>query len=270
MICLNLHGQNELQFSFSCSERIESHFVSRVLLILPDGKIKRLFNGSVSNYGVLEKENYKAKGEYILSIYFEAEKYGQDSINYDFELNGNEVKTSISINFDFKERLHKRGNIFKKGEKVLNGYVLINRYYKAPKTIEISYCEENIGSEFYKGPFFNIKNNSTDTLYGEHLPGYFWGTLSYLRNDSVFMTRIGTLDYEFAYSSPLYPDSVKTATVGSFGLTKKLVPFDYRFEVMLAKEWQSTGIGIYKEHKNIVWWGGVKEYYKLECNFKNK
>lgn len=65
-----------------------------------------------------------------------------------------------------------------------------------------------------------IKNNSKDTLYGEYLPGYFWGTLSYIRNDSILATRTGRIDYTFDNPPPLYPDSVKIATVGSFGLTK--------------------------------------------------
>jgi hypothetical protein len=72
----------------------------------------------------------------------------------------------------------------------------------------------------------------------------------------------------FADSPPLYPDSIKMATVGSFGYINKLIPFQYRFEVMLAKKWQGLGIGIYKEHKNFDWWAGTKEYYKLKCDFK--
>ena len=70
------------------------------------------------------------------------------------------------------------------------------------------------------------------------------------------MTRTGILDYEFVDSPPLYPDSTKIASVGSFGIRKKLVSFDYRFEVMLAKKWQSIGIGIYEENQNFF--GGLE------------
>ncbi|RXQ86903.1 hypothetical protein EO244_16795 [Ancylomarina salipaludis] len=227
-----------------------------------------MYSDSITKYDFSDNENFTSKGKYVLSIYFSAEKYGQDSIVYDFELRGNEIKTTISVDFDFRERLIKKGNIYEKGDSVLNGYIRINKFYDAPKTIEISIDKGNVGNEYYKGPFFKIKNNSTDTLYGEHLPGYFWGTLSYLRNDSTFMTRTGILDYEFVDSPPLYPDSTKIASVGSFGFRKKLVPFDYRFEVMLAKKWQSIGIGIYEEKKNFIWWAGTKEYYKLTHDFK--
>ena len=265
---MNLHGQNDLQFSFECEEAINSPIETKVLIKLPDGRISNLYSDSITKYNFADKENFASKGKYGLSIYFGAEKYGQDSIVYDFELNGNEIKTIISVDFDFRERLIKKGSIYEKGDSVLNGYVRINKYYIAPETIEISFDKENMGTEYYKGPFFKVKNNSTDTIFGEHLPGYFWGTLSYLRNDSTYMTRTGILDYEFVDSPPLYPDSTKIASVGSFGLTKKLIPIDYRFEVMLAKEWQSTGIGIYKEHENFIWWAGTKEYYKLTHDFK--
>jgi hypothetical protein len=265
---MNIHGQNEVQFSFECGEEIASPFVSSILIKLPNGEINRLYKDSISNYKVLDRENFNTKGQYSLSVYFEAENYAQDSIDYDFELKGDEIKTTISVDFDFRERLLRKGEIYEKGEKVLNGYIRINKYYNAPKTIDIWLDKENMGTEFYKGPFFKIKNNSTDTLYGEHLPGYFWGTFSYLRNDSAFITKTGILDYNFMDSSPLYPDSTKIASVGSFGLRNKLVPFDYRFEVTLAKVWQSTGIGIYDEHKNFIWWAGTKEYYKLVCDFK--
>ncbi|NRB65362.1 MAG: hypothetical protein HRU40_20490 [Saprospiraceae bacterium] len=265
---MNLHGQNELQFSFECGESIKSPIESSVSIKFPDGRISKLYSDSKTKYDFIDKEYFTSKGKYILSIYFIAENYGQDSIEYDFELNGDEVKTTISVNFDFRERLIKKGNIYEKGNEVLNGSVRINKYYNASKTIEILINKENIGTEYYKEPFFKIKNNSIDTIYGEHMPGYFWGTLSYLRNDSTFMTRIGRLDYNFAASPPLYPDSTKIATVGSFGLTNKLIPFDYRFEVMLAKEFQSTGIGIYTEQESFIWWAGTKEYYKLTNDFK--
>lgn len=265
---MNLHGQSELQFSFEYGETIKSAIETSVLLKFPDGRISILHSDSKSEYDFMDEEYFTSKGKYFLSIYFSADNYTQDSIVYDFELNGNEIKTTISVDFDFGERYTKKGNIYEKGDSVLNGYVRINKFYIAPETIEISFDKEHIETEYYKGPFFKIKNNSTDTIFGEHLPGYFWGTLTFLRNHSVYMTRIGTLDYEFVDSPPFYPDSIKIASVGSFGLAKKLIPFDYRFEVMLAKKWQSIGIGIYEEHKNFVWWAGTKEYFILTHDFK--
>lgn len=263
-----LYGQNDMLFSYECRDDIRGNTKAEVILKSPDNTTINLFKDTVSNYSFSEKKYFKSKGKYTLSISFEAEKYGKDSLNYDFELNGYEMVTYISVTFDYRERLVKQGDIFVKGEKVLNGYIRLSKYYDAPKSVSIELDKEYIGDEYFKGPFFKIKNNSKDTLYGEYLPGYFWGTLSYIRNDSILATRIGILDDMFVDSPPLYPDSVKLATVGSFGLTKKLKPFNYRFEVMLADKWQSRGIGVYKERQCFDWWAGTKVYYKLKYDFK--
>lgn len=265
---MTLYGQNDFKFSYECGNEIKRPFKTKILLKHPDNTTSNLLIDTVSKYNFSEMNYLKFKGKYTLSIWFETDDYGKDSLEYDFDLNGNEIISDISVSFDFSERLIKKGDIFIKGNKVLNGYIRVNKYYSAPKSIDILLGKENLGDEYYKGPFFEIKNNSSDTLYGEHLPGYFWGTLSYIRNDSTLYTCIGNIDYEFGDSPPLYPDSTKYATVGSFGLSRTLTPFEYRFEVLLAKKWQSQGIGVYKERQNIDWWAGTKEYYKLIYDFK--
>jgi len=265
---MTLYGQNDLHFSYECQDKALSPIKAKILLKSPDKEIFNLFADTVSNFVFSGKNYFKSKGNYSLLITYSTENYGKDSIDYDFDISGTEINTDISIEFDYRERLIKKGDIFIKGEKVINSYIRVNKYYNAPKLIDIALDNEYLGDEYYKGPFFKIKNNSKDTLYGEHLPGYFWGTLSYRKNDSTLFTKIGILDYMFVDSPPLYPDSIKYATVGSFGLTKKLVPFEYRFEVMLADKWQSQGIGVYKELKHIIWWAGTKNYYKLKYDFK--
>jgi hypothetical protein len=265
---IQLYGQNDFRFSYVCGNEIKRPFTSKILLKYPDNTTSNLLIDTVSKYNFSEINYLKFKGKYTLSIWFETDNYGKDSLEYDFNLNGNEIISDISVSFDFSERLIKKGDIFIKGKKVINGYIRLNKYYSAPKSIDILLDNENLGDEYYKGPFFKIKNNSSDTLYGEHLPGYFLGTLSYIRNDSTLFTSIGNIDYEFGDSPPLYPDSTKYATVGSFGLSRTLTPFEYRFEVLLAKKWQSQGIGVYKERQNIDWWAGTKEYYKLTYDFK--
>jgi len=265
---MSLYGQNGINFSYKCENEIKRPIKSRILLKLPENKTYKLFSDTINESSYSNKDFFKTKGKYTISIFFEAEKYGNDSIDYNFELNGNEINTMISVSFDYRERYIKKGDIYEKGKKELNGYIGVNKYYEAPNSIIIGLDKEQTGDEYYKGPFFKIKNNSNDTLYGEHLPGYFWGTLSYLKNDSIIATRIGSICDEFADSPPLYPDSTKLATVGSFGLTEKLAPFNYRFEVMLVKKRVSQGIGIFEERKNFIWWAGTKEYYKLKYDFK--
>lgn len=261
------YGQHELRLSYVCEDEIKGSFRTEIRLKHPDNKTSYLFTDTVRKYKVSEKNYLKLNGKYTLSIWFDAKNYGKDSLNYDFNVNGNELVSDISIRFDYDERLIKKGGTFTKDSKVVNGYIRINKYFNAPKSVEILLDKEDLGDEYYKGPFFKIKNCSNDTLYGEHLPDYFWGTLSYVKNDSVLATRTGIIDYEFISSHPLYPDSTKYATVGSFGLNRKLAPFKYRFEVLLAKKWQSQGIDAYKEQQNISWWAETKEYYKLVYDF---
>lgn len=266
---ISIFGQSDIRFSYECKDDIITPVKTRILLKFPDESIFNLLIDTVTKYNYSEKFFFKSNGKYTLSVWFETEKNCKDSIDYEFELNGSEINTEISVKFRYKNRYIKERTIYVEGEKVLNGYIQIEKYYNASKLIDIKFDKEILGNEFYTGPFFKIKNNSKDTLYGEHLPGYFWGTLSYLRNDSVFFTRIGTLDYNFVNSPPLYPDSTKYATIGSFGITNKLAPFEYRFEVMLVKgKWESKGVGIYKELQDFVWWAGMKEYYKLKYDFK--
>ncbi len=243
-ICLisnNLHGQNKLQFSFECGETIKSAIDTKISLKFPNGNTSILYADSKTKYGFADKEIVSSKGEHILLIYLNVANYGYDSIAYNFELNGNEIETTISVTFDFIEQLIKNNEIYEKGDKIINGYVQINKYYNTPSTIKISIDKECIKNKYCNGIFFNIKNNSKDTIFGEHLPGYFWGTLTYLKNDSAYITRIGTLDYNFVNAPPLYPDSTKIATIGSFGLQNRLNSYwDYKFEVMLAKTYQSV------------------------------
>lgn len=266
--CIALHGQSNMQFLYECGKHFEDPIHSKILLKRPEKTTDKLFSDTISKYNFSKNNFFKTKGQYTLSICFESEKYGKDSIEYDFEVKGNEINIIISVNFNYSEKFYKQENGFIQGEKVPNGYIRVNKYYEAPKSIDIKLDKEHESNEYYKDPFFKIKNNSNDTIYGEYLPGYFWGTLSYIRNDTIIASRIGIIDYEFADSPPFYPDSTKTATVGSFGLYKSLPPFNYQFEVMLAKKWQSQGIGVFLEKKNFVWWTGTKEFYRLKYNFK--
>jgi len=265
---MTLYAQNTINFIYDCEKDFQCPIRSNIILKQPNKETYTLFSDTVHNYNLTKNNFFKIKGKYMLTILFDSEKHGKDKIDYHFDLNGSEINTEISVRFDYTERYIKKGEIYEKGEKIPNGYVEVIKYYEAPKSIDIKLDETLKSDDYYKGPFFRIKNNSKDTLYGAQLPGYFWGTLSYLKNDSIVTTRIGSVCYEFAGSPPLYPDSTKIASVGSFGLNNKLIPYDYRFEVLLAKKWQSQGVGVIEDHKNFVWWAATKEYYKLRYDFK--
>ena len=158
------------------------------------------------------------------------------------------------------------GQNFKNGVLTLDKHHT-HKYYGEHKNVKIQLIQDEFGTPPYFGPFFKIKNNSHETFYGEYLPGYFWGTLSYIRNDSILRTSIGHIDTDFIDSPPLYPKSTKIATVGSFGLSRKLKSFEYRFEVLLKKKYEVIW-NIYKEQPNFVWEESTNEYFKLKYDFK--
>ncbi len=263
---MTLYGQNDLYFSYKCRDKALSPFKAKILLKSPDNEIFNLITDTISNFVFSGKNYFKSIGNYTLLITYSTENYGNDSIDYDFDISGTEIKTDISIEFDYKERLIKKGGIFIKGEKVINGYIKVNKYYNAPKLIDNAIDNEYLGDEYFKDPIFKIKNYSEDTLSGEYLLGNFWGTLYYKKHDSTLFTKIGTLDYMFVESpaTALYPDSIKYVTAILFRLTKNLVPIETRFENMLANKSQSGGISVYKELNHIKWWAGTQNYYKLK------
>lgn len=267
---LTLYGQNDFRFSYECKEGFNSSIYSIIELKSPKDNIYQLFADTADNYDYSQKNYFKEQGKYVLMIYFYSDKYKKDSINYDFYINGVEINVDISIDFRYTEKYYKEGENWIKKEKVPQGYISVNKYYKAPKSIEISLNDKIESNDYYKGPFFNLKNNSNDTIYGVHLPGYFWGTLFFVKNDTSTVERIGTIDYEFVDSPPLFPDSTKIATVGSFGLYKRLPPFKYKYELLLSKKWESPGIGVFLDKADFVWWAGTKEYYKLNYDFEIK
>jgi hypothetical protein len=263
-----LHGQNDLQFSYECKDGFDSPIYSIIKLRSPKGNICQLFADTVHQYDYSQKNYLKEQGKYVLMINFSSDKYEKDSICYDFEITGNEINVEVSIDFEYKGKYYKEGEYWIKKEKVPQGYIRVYKFYKAPKTIEISLADKMESTDYYKGPFFKLKNNSNDTIYGVHLPGYFWGTLSFMKNDSVIVKRIGMLDYEFVDSPPLYPDSTKISTVGSFGLYKKLPPHKYKYELLFSKKNISQGIGILLDKNAFVWWAGTKDYYQLNYDFE--
>lgn len=150
---MSLYGQNDLRFSYECKDKTLSPFNTKVLLKSPDKEIFNLFADTASKFVLSEKEYFKSTGIYTLFITYSTEGHGQDSIAYDFDICGTEINTNISIEFDYKERLIKQGDIFIKGEKVINGYIRVNKYYDAPKSIDIALDNKYLGNEYYKYHF---------------------------------------------------------------------------------------------------------------------
>jgi|SRR5665647_50372 len=268
---LTLYGQNHIDFYYKCGDGIKESINSRITLKQPNNKTIVLYSDTVSYYDFSSKNFFKNKGKYQLIVLFDTENYGKDTVNYKFELNGTELSTTIYVSFNHWVKLDSKGNKIEENGKRIDANIGINKSYLAPKSVEISYDQSIKPDVMYDEPFFKIRNNSRDTIYGTRLPGYFWGKLDYLKKDSVFITREGTIDELFADSPPLYPDSSKIATVGSFGYKAFRKPEfkDCRFVVWYKTHWSPRGKNtLLKQEKELYWWAETTENYKLTCDFK--
>ena len=211
-------------------------------------------------------------GTYSLEIQFKSTHYGIDSLSYPFVVNGKENDINITVGFYLeKEDYSFENNSWKAKKKYPQGIINISKFYDAPSGLKISYAPHIKATTYYKEPFFTLENHTTDTIYGEYLPGYFWGILTPLDSEHIkTRKRIGILDDNFAPEAPLYPDSSKIASVGSFGIFSVMPKLKYLFTLLCSTKEQSTGVPEYKTTDYCSWWAGTKEYYKIEYEFEVK
>ena len=261
-------GQNEIKISYQRSNSTENPFKTLLFFKSPDGKSSRFTIDTASRFVISQKHPLTQSGKYTLSIQVETKKDWVETLDQDFDINGNELLTEIDIHFTRSQRTLKKVEKKEVNHNPIIGFIEIVKYYEAPKSISIELDKEFKGNEYMKGPCFRIKNNSTDTLYGEHLPGYFWGSLSMKNNDSIDYTNFGTIDYNFADSPPLFPDSSTYASVGSFGYRNKLYPSQYQFEINLFNKLQTATKQIPSESKELIWYVDTKQYWKLKYDFE--
>ncbi|MBI5403962.1 MAG: hypothetical protein HY959_11225 [Ignavibacteriae bacterium] len=266
---ISVYGQSGLQFRYQYND-FSGKISSTINIISPDNVIHKLYSDTAGKFSLNDENFFTKDGKYTLSVLFESEKYGRDSINYDFTLNGSEIYTEINTRFFFKNKSIKQGNKYIEGEKIPKGWIEVVKNYDAPESIEISLNTKMKPSNTYRGPYFIIKNNTSDTLYGEFLPGYFWGRLKEYRNGVIIDDKKGYLDLNFTNSPPLYPDSSDLALVGSFGYSNNLEPAKYIYEIRLGKEFQPIGVSKFLEKEDFEWWADTKQFYVLKCEFEIK
>ena len=271
LISAKLVAQADLQLEYKCSEDFKRPVFSAIKLHFPNGKTDKLYSDTLKTFDLF-KPNYTGEsGSFSLSVLFADKDIKTDSLTYDFKLSGKETDLKIDISFYIDRQRIRQGGHWIVKSKIPSGSIYLTKYYKAPESIQINLDSTEFGDEFYKGPFFKLTNNSTDTIYGEYLPGYFWGTLSIQRNDSTWSNNyMGIIDTEFVGEPPLSPDSSRIASVGSFGMFKRLAKTSYCYELLFTKNQKSRGAGLYKNHKTFQWWETTDEFYRLKYKFKIK
>lgn len=260
LFSLNCIAQTKLKFNYDCySSVIEDTRVS-VFLKSSTNEIE-ILNDTVRKFE--NSLNIPSKEEdYILFVEFENKTIEKEALNYPFSLVGNETDIGINIrfstsNFDQKKRQ--------------SGSVEVIQYYESNHNIEIQYLPKEKGNEYYKGPFFMLKNNSNDTIYGQYIKGYFWGSISFLADSVWSRDYFGRLDYNFAGGSPLFPDSLTVAWVGSFGWHNELPKNRYKYTLLYTTDKNtSSGVRQHLEKDNFIWWADTKKYYRLIYEFDVK
>ena len=244
---LSLFGQVDVQLNYECSDDLQ------LFLVFPDGKVKQLTDTSKKREYC--PANYlHDTGKYELKVVFESKKLKKDTVNYSFELNGEE--TDILIVVSLKNEIH--------------GHILIAKYCKPSNDISIflSDVEPSEDADILL-PYFTLINNSKDTLYGLYY-GHFWGSISIVNNDSTWSRKIGgTTDGNCASRLPLYPDSVTFATVGTWGYRSNLPKNEYKYELLYTIKKRN----VYEhseciEKSNLTWNAATETYYRLIYEFE--
>lgn len=257
-------AQINLFFNYNCSSLVETTRVS-VYLNYSNNKIE-LLNNTIRKF----ETNLivpAVEEDYVLSVEFEYKNKKNSNINnidslkesldYPFKLDGNETDIEINVRFY-------RGDSKNEHE----GSIEIIKYYAPNQNLEIKYLPENKGSKFYKAPFFLLKNNSSDTIYGIYHPNYFWGSISFFADSVWSPAYFGNLDLNFGGSSPLFPDSTSLAWVGSFGWRNELPKNRYKYTLIYKTDENiSLGVRQYLVKENFIWWAETKKYYRLIYEF---
>ena len=248
-------AQTKLNFKYDCSDFVETTRVS-VYLKYSDNKIE-LLNDTIRKF-----ENRLSiptnEMDYILSVEFENKTIGKEVLGYPFTLVGSETDIEVNVQFLRSDWLKKE-----------SGSIEVIKYYVPNHNLEIQYLPKEKGDEYFKAPFFMLRNNSNDTIYGQYHPNYFWGSIGFLVDSIWSHDFFGMLDMNFEGSSPLFPDSVSIAWVGSFGWRNELPKKRYKYTLLYTTDRKSVGGGVRKhlEKNNFVGWADIKKYYRLIYEF---
>jgi hypothetical protein len=117
-----------------------------------------------------------------------------------------------------------------------------------------------------------LTNNSKDTIYGEYLPGFFWGYISYKLETSEWSSlHGGKIDMNFNDVVPLAPDSTTLAYVGSFAEYKYFKTGLCKFQLLYSLSESNNHSYKYRsKSSNTVWWTKTEQFYRLEKEIEVK
>jgi hypothetical protein len=261
-----LFGQIDLRFDYELSD-FRDIVKCDISLTIPNENEVQLYLDTINKYHDLKKDFFTQPGQYKLDCKYFINSKCIDSIVYSFELNGDEkeIEMSVDLGQDINSKWIK--NKWTELSRKNQCYISIVKYFESPESIKLKLANIE-SSEYYKGPFFILTNFSKDTIYGEHLPGYFWGRLSFISDSIRSRELIGQIDMNFVDMQPLYPDSSRIAMVGSFGLFNKLPPNKYEYKLLFSTSGNTHGYRKYLDNIPTEWWAKTESFYKLIYDFE--
>jgi hypothetical protein len=260
----SLRGQCDLHIDYSVKD-LPTSSLGTLKLLMPDGTVFVLFRDTCRQTEFSCR--LEQLGEYRMTATFTDGIKCNESLEQVFTLTGEEYLVEVLVHF----RLERKGfSDLSCKDSIPSGNFTITRYLHSSPFVKIKYLYTNNGnSDEFPGPVFSIINDSQDTLYGEWLPGYFWGALSRWKDGDYVGYYVGSIDTDWVEEPPLFPGQKKKAWVASFG--RITPPGKYRFRLYYTTDSpyvSKRSAGLTRETETFRWWCSVSKWYLLVCDFE--
>ena len=220
----SLRGQCDLHIDYSVKD-LPTSSLGTLRLLMPDGTDFILFRDTCRQTEFTCR--LEQLGEYRMTATFTNGIKCNESLEQVFNLTGDEYLVESIVHFR-RERMDLSD--WSSKDSIPSGFFTITKCLHPSPLVKIKYLYTNSrrGDDIL-GPIFSIINDSQDTLYGEWLPGYFWGVLSRWKDGDYVGYSVGSIDTDWVEEPPLFPGQEKNAWVASFG--RITPPGKYRFRL---------------------------------------
>lgn len=260
----SLHGQCDLHIDYSVKD-LPTSSLGTLRLLMPDGTDFILFRDTCRQTEFTCR--LEQLGEYRMTATFTNGIKCIESLEQVFNLTGDEYLVESIVHFR-RERMDLSD--WSSKDSIPSGFFTITKCLHPSPLVKIKYLYTNSrrGDDIL-GPIFSIINDSQDTLYGEWLPGYFWGALSRWKDGDYVGYSVGSIDTDWVEEPPLFPGQEKNAWVASFG--RITPPGKYRFRLYYTTDSpyvSKRSAGLTRETETFRWWSSVSKWYLLVCDFE--
>lgn len=260
----SLRGQCDLHIDYSVKD-LPTSSLGTLRLLMPDGTDFILFRDTCRQTEFTCR--LEQLGEYRMTATFTNGIKCNESLEQVFNLTGDEYLVESIVHFR-RERMDLSD--WSSKDSIPSGFFTITKCLHPSPLVKIKYLYTNSrrGDDIL-GPIFSIIIDSQDTLYGEWLPGYFWGVLSRWKDGDYVSYSVGSIDTDWVEEPPLFPGQEKNAWVASFG--RITPPGKYRFRLYYTTDSpyvSKRSAGLTRETETFRWWSSVSKWYLLVCDFE--